>query len=47
LIDVLDAQRVYRAARADLNSSRYELAAAWVEIQRLVGLSRTFARNDP
>jgi len=35
LIDVLDAQRVYRAARADLIASRYDLAAAWVEIQRL------------
>ena len=36
LIDVLDAQRVYRSARADLVASRFELAAAWVEIQRLV-----------
>jgi len=35
LIDVLDAQRVFRSARADLIASRFELAAAWVEIQRL------------
>ena len=35
LIDVLDAQRVYRTATADLIASRYDLAAAWVEIQRL------------
>lgn len=34
-IDVLDAQRVYRAARAELISARFELAAAWVEIERL------------
>lgn len=36
LIDVLDAQRVYRSARADLITSRYELADAWVEIQQLI-----------
>jgi cobalt-zinc-cadmium efflux system outer membrane protein len=35
LIDVLDAQRVFRAARADLINSRYDLAVALVEIQRL------------
>ncbi len=34
-IEVLDAQRVFRAARADLIAARYELAAAWVEIERL------------
>lgn len=34
-IEVLDAQRVYRAARAELIAARYELAAAWVEIERL------------
>ncbi|MDP2882054.1 MAG: TolC family protein [Azonexus sp.] len=34
-LDVLDAQRVFRAARAELISARYELAAAWVEIERL------------
>ncbi len=34
-IEVLDAQRVYRAARAELITARYELAAAWVEIERL------------
>lgn len=40
LIDVLDAQRVLRSARADLIASRYELASAWVEIQRLVAAAR-------
>lgn len=35
LIDVLDAQRVFRAARADLINSRFDLAVALVEIQRL------------
>lgn len=34
-LEVLDAQRVYRAARAELITARYELATAWVEIERL------------
>lgn len=34
-IEVLDAQRVYRAARSELIAGRFELAAAWVEIERL------------
>lgn len=34
-LEVLDAQRVYRAARSELIAARYELAAAWVEIERL------------
>lgn len=34
-LEVLDAQRVYRAARAELVAARYELAAAWIEIERL------------
>lgn len=34
-LDVLDAQRVYRAARAELIAARYELATAWVDIERL------------
>ncbi len=34
-LEVLDAQRVYRAARAELITARYELASAWVEIERL------------
>ncbi len=34
-IEVLDAQRVFRAARGELISARYEVAAAWVEIERL------------
>lgn len=33
-LDVLDAQRVYRAARNELIVARYELAQAWVEIER-------------
>ena len=34
-LEVLDAQRVFRAARGELIAARYELAAAWVEIERL------------
>lgn len=34
-LEVLDAQRVYRAARSELIAARFELAAAWVEIERL------------
>lgn len=34
-LEVLDAQRVFRAARAELIAARYELATAWVEIERL------------
>lgn len=34
-LEVLDAQRVFRAARSELTTARYELAAAWVEIERL------------
>ena len=34
-LEVLDAQRVFRAARAELITARYELATAWVEIERL------------
>lgn len=37
-IEVIDAQRVYRAARFELIAARYELAAAWVEIERLQAL---------
>jgi len=37
-IDVLDAQRVHRAARTELVAARFELAAAWVEIERLRAL---------
>ncbi len=35
ILEVLDAQRVYRAARNELITARYELAAAWAEIERL------------
>ncbi len=34
-IEVLDAQRVYRAARTELTIASYELAAAWVEFEKL------------
>ncbi len=35
ILDYLDAQRVYRAARNELIAARYELAAAVVDIDRL------------
>lgn len=35
ILDVFDAQRVYRAARNELISARYEVAAIWTEIERL------------
>jgi cobalt-zinc-cadmium efflux system outer membrane protein len=35
-LEVLDAQRVFRAARTELIVARFQLAAAWVEIQRLL-----------
>ena len=34
-LEVLDAQRVYRAARNELINARYELASAWADIARL------------
>src|SRR5574343_948703 len=34
-LEVLDAQRVFRAARVELIAARFELAAAWVDIERL------------
>lgn len=34
-LDVLDAQRVNRAARNDLIAARFELASAWIDIERL------------
>ena len=37
ILDYLDAQRVYRAARNELIAARYELRAAAVEIERLTG----------
>lgn len=37
-LEVVDAQRVYRAARAELITARHELAAAWIEIERLRAL---------
>ena len=34
-LEVLDARRVFRAARNEIINARYELAAAWTEIARL------------
>lgn len=36
ILDYLDAQRVYRAARSDLIAARYELRSADIEIARLL-----------
>lgn len=41
ILDYLDAQRVYRAARNELITARYELRAALVDIDRLVGTPLT------
>ncbi|MGD9788092.1 MAG: TolC family protein [Sulfuricellaceae bacterium] len=38
ILDYLDAQRVLRATRLDFLNARYELQAAWVEIERLRAL---------
>lgn len=35
ILEVLDAQRVYRAARNELINARYEAASTWTEIERL------------
>ena len=37
ILDVLDAQRVLRALRADLIQARFEAQAALIEIERLEG----------
>jgi cobalt-zinc-cadmium efflux system outer membrane protein len=34
-LEVIDARRVYRAARNDLITAQFELASAWTEIERL------------
>lgn len=34
-LEVMDAQRVYRAARNELVTAQFELASAWTEIERL------------
>ena len=34
-LDVMDAQRVYRAARNELITAQFELASAWAEIERI------------
>lgn len=35
ILEVLDAQRVYRAARNELINARYEAASVWTEVERL------------
>lgn len=40
-LEVLDAQRVYRAARNELITARFEVASAWAEIERLHALPLT------
>lgn len=39
-LEVIDAQRVYRAARAELITARFELASAWIDIERLRASSK-------
>ena len=46
ILDYLDAQRVYRAARNELISARYELRAAAVDIERLTGALTTPAQEE-
>jgi cobalt-zinc-cadmium efflux system outer membrane protein len=35
ILDYLDAQRVFRAARSDLIAARFDLQVATIEIERL------------
>lgn len=46
ILDYLDAQRVYRAARNELIAARYELRAATVEIERLTGALTAPAQEE-
>lgn len=39
-LEVLDAQRVYRAARNELISAQFELASAWAEIERIRAIGK-------
>lgn len=39
-LEVIDAQRVYRAARNELISAQFELASAWTEIERIRAIGR-------
>ncbi|WP_310626034.1 TolC family protein [Limnohabitans sp.] len=39
-LDVMDAQRVYRAARNELITAQFELAGAWSEIERIRAIGR-------
>ena len=46
ILDYLDAQRVYRAARNELIAARYELRAAAVDIERLTGALTAPAQEE-
>jgi cobalt-zinc-cadmium efflux system outer membrane protein len=46
-LDVLDAQRVYRAVRNDLITARFELASAWADIERLRAGPAALGENTP
>jgi len=46
ILDYLDAQRVFRAARNELITARYELRAAAVDIERLTGALTTPAQEE-
>ncbi len=39
-LEVIDAQRVYRAARNELISAQFELVSAWIEIERIRAIGR-------
>jgi cobalt-zinc-cadmium efflux system outer membrane protein len=39
-LEVLDAQRVYHAARNELISAQFELSSAWAEIERIRAIGR-------
>jgi cobalt-zinc-cadmium efflux system outer membrane protein len=47
ILEVLDSQRVYRAARNELISARYEAAAIWTEVERLRASAPSAAPNAP
>lgn len=41
ILEVIDAQRVYRAARNELINARFEAASTWTEIERLRATQKT------
>ena len=44
MLEYLDAQRAFRAARADLIRARYELALISIEIERLRSNPKTLSK---